>query len=152
MLDFDDQNDYPTLEKKIMKLQEKFELGDCEIIESSYKIKNGKKIPKYHGYFFGDAWHYFQCCEIIHWACDKGIVDPAFARWRMIRPNMVLRFSVKEGFAPKYAGTIFSKNYKPAIKWFKDFVYGAIQNESEISKDNGKKNNDFCMNKIGDKK
>lgn len=148
MLDFDDKNDYQNLEKKLMKLQDRFGLGDCEIFESSYRIKNGKRIPKYHGYLFGDFWHYFQCCEIIHYAVKLELVDPAFARWRMIRPNIVLRFSRKAGFVPKYVGTIVSKHYKPPIKWFRDFVYDVIRIEKSGNKNLYKEKKNEWMKRL----
>ncbi len=126
MLDFDDKLPLEELKKKIRELQRVFCLGDCEIFESSPN--------KYHGYFFGDAFHYFHCCQIIHYAVNEGMIDEAFARWRMIRPNIVLRFSIKSGFIPKYVTTVKSPYKKEPIKWFRDYVYEMLKIEEEKNK------------------
>ncbi len=144
MLDCDEIKD-EYLIQCLIKLQHEFKLGDAEVYTSSLKtvyffglsskfpfihvIK--KQIKKRHIYFFQDPMTYWRALKIIHYATvELKFVDEAFARWRMARPNMVLRISAKSnGFVPEPDFIIQSTFAKPEVKWFKESVRELLRGE-----------------------
>lgn len=145
MLDCDDVPS-DVLARSLMKIQHKFLLGDAEVLTSSrktvYSIGADRKVPflhirkkivkKRHVYFFQDLMTYWDAIKVIHYATNVlGIADEAFARWRMIRSNMVLRISPKtKTDIPEKEFVILSPFHKPDLKWFKDSVYKMIEVEN----------------------
>jgi hypothetical protein len=145
MLDFDDLTPLDVLKGKIRILQTLFRLGDCYLYESSRIRTESNQIriyppffykqielkSKYHGYFFQDTMTYFEALRIIHYCANTlKIVDPQYAKWRMMRPNMVLRLSPKQdGFIPSFVDIVWSPygHEKDEVTWFKDFVNQMIR-------------------------
>lgn len=154
MLDFDDLNSLEALRGKIRILQTLFRLGDCYIYESSrirtesnsiriYPPFFGKTVEtksKYHGYFFQDSMTYFEALRIIHYCANTlKIVDPQYAKWRMMRPNCVLRLSPKkDGFVPSFIDIVKSpySHYEDEVAWFKDFVNQTLEEIALKEQDN----------------
>jgi hypothetical protein len=152
MLDYDARLPEEDLIKELNDIQNKFKKGDCEVFVSSiktiYKFSFNRHpitiipIKKFHVYFFQDMMTYWEAMKIIFYSsCCK-----AFKRWRMIRPNVVLRVSAKsDGFVPQPFMIIKSKYSKPEIRWFKDYVYSMLKNEVD-------KNSPFSDSRIGNER
>jgi hypothetical protein len=118
MLDFDDRVSLPDLTKLIQKTQQKYKdvLGTAYIFETS---------PKKYAVHFYQALSYWKWLEIIH--SLNQYLDPAYCRWRMLRNNMVMRFTAKSnGYIPKLISTVETKYPKPEVEWYKDMVFNML--------------------------
>lgn len=149
MMDFDDVP-REMLIRELIEIQHRHKLGDAEVFQSSmktvYTIERIRSFPfldvqkrlikKWHVYFFQDPMTYWKAIMIIH---GTNGVDESYKRWRMIRPNMVLRLSPKsDGFVPRPIFTVTSPYVKPNVNWFRDQVYEFLKKENELNEEKRK--------------
>jgi len=142
LIDYDDRMTKKELKKEIRRLQRKFKLGKAKIATSSFKLvhsffvnfkfpfihKKTRRIRKFHVYFPNDVGHYFDWLPVIHFSnCDH-----QFKKWRMMRENMVLRWSPKDdGYVPELMEDVDSKHEKPDTGYM-DMVFDTIEQEREL--------------------
>lgn len=106
MIDYDNTLSLENLKTEIRRLQRKYKLKDCHILESSYR--------HYNVMFFNEDLNYFEALKIIHdTPCCR-----SFKTWRMIRQEMTIRLSPKSEYdkKPKLIEIIKSKYTKPLSK------------------------------------
>ena len=119
MIDYDDAISLENLIAETKRLQKKFKLGNAWIFESSYH--------HYHVVYFEDVLDYFDCLRILHdTPCCR-----QYKMWRMLRQNMTLRMSSKDGSRPKFAFMVKklrNDSKKVLFKEDQQLIYNYVMN------------------------
>lgn len=123
IFDFDDRLPVNDLREVVRMVQKKFHfVGDGYIYETSPK--------KYCVHYYNHA-SYWDWLMVVHYL--RELLDPAFVRWRLFRPSMVMRISPKSnGYIPTLVDVIESDNQVIEDVKFRESVLLMLKNEMRL--------------------